>query len=107
MDKVFIKQLRVDTIIGVYDFEKQKKQPLFFDVEMHTDIRPAALHDELSKAIDYAAVSAVITQFCQDTQFELLETLLARLGRGWRNAGTDVSFGLSTGWQRFSGFFTP
>ena len=48
MDKVFISQLHVDTIIGVYDFEKETKQSLFFDIEMLTDIRAAANSDDIN-----------------------------------------------------------
>ena len=48
MDKVFISQLHVDTIIGVYDFEKESKQSLYFDIEMLSDIKPAAANDDIN-----------------------------------------------------------
>lgn len=79
MDKVFIEELRVDTVIGVYDFEKLKTQPLFFDVEMVTDIRAAAASDSVELAVDYAKVSDLISDFCEKHQFDLLEALVSRL----------------------------
>ncbi len=79
MDKVFIRQLRVDTIIGVYDFEKQAKQPLFFDLEMTTDFAKAAQSDDVSYVVDYAKVSDRIIRYCNEHTVELLETLAEQI----------------------------
>lgn len=79
MDKVYISQLKVDTIIGVYDFEKESKQSIFFDVEMGCDIAKASSSDSLAYAIDYAEVSRRITEHCQAKPVELLETLVEQL----------------------------
>jgi len=79
MDKVYISQLHVETIIGVYDFEKESKQSLYFDVEMLTDIREAAKTDDIQLAVDYAKVSERIEQVCQQVTVELLETLIEML----------------------------
>ncbi|WMN59119.1 dihydroneopterin aldolase [Pseudoalteromonas xiamenensis] len=79
MDKVYISQLHVETIIGVYDFEKESKQSLYFDVEMLTDIREAAKTDDIQLAVDYAKVSERIEQVCQQDTVELLETLVETL----------------------------
>jgi dihydroneopterin aldolase len=78
-DKVFIRQLQVNTIIGVFDFEKQAKQPLFFDVDMLTDFAKAAQSDNVDDVVDYAKVSARIIAHCEATQVELLETLAEQL----------------------------
>ena len=78
-DKVFISQLQVNTIIGVFDSEKQAKQPLFFDVEMLTDFAKAAQSDNVDDVVDYAKVSARIIAHCGSTQVELLETLAEQL----------------------------
>ncbi|WP_105199455.1 MULTISPECIES: dihydroneopterin aldolase [unclassified Pseudoalteromonas] len=79
MDKVYISQLRVDTIIGVYDFEKESKQSLYFDIEMDCDLRQAAQSDDLSYTIDYALVSQRVTEHCLAKPVELLETLVEQL----------------------------
>lgn len=78
-DKVFISQLQVNTIIGVFDFEKQAKQALFFDVEMLTNFAQAAKSDNVNDVVDYAKVSARIIAHCEATQVELLETLAEQL----------------------------
>ncbi|MCQ8878202.1 dihydroneopterin aldolase [Pseudoalteromonas shioyasakiensis] len=79
MDKVFISQLHVDTIIGVYDFEKESKQSLYFDIEMLCDIKPAAETDDINLALDYAKVSERIIEHSTAQPVELLETLVEQL----------------------------
>ena len=75
MDIVYIRDLRIDTIIGVYDWERQIKQTLSFDLEMATDIRQAAATDDLQYAINYKAVSDRLIEFVEGFNPQLLETL--------------------------------
>ncbi|CCQ09481.1 Dihydroneopterin aldolase [Pseudoalteromonas luteoviolacea B = ATCC 29581] len=79
MDKVYISQLHVETIIGVYDFEKESKQSLYFDIEMLTDFTQAALSDNVKYAVDYAKVSERVDAHCQANQVDLLESLVEQL----------------------------
>ena len=75
MDIVFIEKLEVFTTIGVYDWEKEIIQRLVFDLKMAHDNRPSALTDDITKALDYAAVSKLVTDFAQGNIFELVETM--------------------------------
>ena len=84
MDKVFIRDLKVDAVIGVYDWEKQVRQPLVFDLEMAWDIRMAAATDDLMHALNYQAVTEFIEQFVREQHFQLLESLLERLAAALR-----------------------
>lgn len=79
MDKVFIKGLKVDAVIGVFAWEKQVHQPLIFDLDMAWDITRAANTDNLDYALNYQAVTEHIEAFIAKHQFQLLETLLERL----------------------------
>ncbi|BBN80791.1 7,8-dihydroneopterin aldolase [Pseudoalteromonas sp. A25] len=79
MDKVYISQLHVETIIGVYDFEKESKQSLYFDIDMLTDISAAAQTDDINLAVDYAKVSERVIAHTTAKPVELLETLLEQL----------------------------
>lgn len=79
MDKVFIRGLAVDAVIGVFDWEKQVRQPLVFDFEMAWDIRQAARTDDLAFALNYQAVTEAVEQFVREQHFQLLESLLERL----------------------------
>ena len=75
MDIVFIEKLEVFTTIGVYDWEKEIIQRLVFDLKMAHDNRPSALTDAITKALDYSAVSKLVTDFAQGNIFELVETM--------------------------------
>ena len=75
MDIVFIEKLEVFTTIGVYDWEKEIIQRLVFDLKMAHDNRPSALTDDITKALDYSAVSKLVTDFAQGNIFELVETM--------------------------------
>ena len=46
MDIVFIEDLQIDTVIGIYDWERKIRQTVSLDIEMATDIRKAAETDE-------------------------------------------------------------
>lgn len=81
MDRVFIERLEIDTIIGVYDWERTATQQLLLDIEMAWDNRPAALADQLNLALDYAAVSERVEQFAMQHSFELVETFAERLAK--------------------------
>ncbi|MDO6683136.1 MULTISPECIES: dihydroneopterin aldolase [unclassified Oceanobacter] len=82
MDRVFIEGLRVDAVIGVFEWEKQVRQPLVFDLEMAWDIRQAAVTDDLAFALNYQAVTEYIEGFVREQHFQLLESLLERLSDG-------------------------
>lgn len=75
MDIVFIRDLRVDTIVGVYDWERQIKQTLVFDIDMATDIHRAAETDDLQFAVNYNAVSLRIAAYVEANHTALIETL--------------------------------
>lgn len=75
MDIVFIRDLRVDTIVGVYDWERQIKQTLVFDIDMATDIHRAAATDNLQFAVNYHAVSLRVASYVESNHTALIETL--------------------------------
>ncbi len=79
MDRVFIEGLEVDTVIGAYDWERDIRQCLRLDLSLGWDNRPAAAGDDLTKALDYAAVSARVQAFAAQAQFLLVETFAERL----------------------------
>ena len=78
-DKVIIVGLRAEAVIGVYDWERDIRQPLEFDIEMAADVAAAAEQDDLGKAIDYAAVSRRVIEEAEGSSFELIESLAEHL----------------------------
>lgn len=79
MDTVFIEQLEVEALIGIYDWERRIRQPLWFDIEMDFDNRVPAASDDIAHTLDYKAVSKRVAAFVQSTGFGLVETLAERV----------------------------
>jgi dihydroneopterin aldolase len=79
MDTVFITDLRIETLIGIYDWERKVKQTISLDLEMGADIRAAAATDAIEDALDYKAVSKRLIAFVGDSEFQLVETLAERI----------------------------
>jgi dihydroneopterin aldolase len=75
MDIIFIRELRVDTVIGVYDWERKVRQTVVLDLEMATDITAAAGDDALEQTLDYAAISQRLLDYIGSSEFELVETM--------------------------------
>ncbi len=74
-DQIIIRQLEINAIIGIHEWEKQKTQTLFFDLDLSFDCRPAAISDDIKDALDYFEVCARVTEFVQNSRYELIETL--------------------------------
>jgi len=81
MDIVYLRDLRIDTVIGVFEWERHIKQTLSFDLEMATDIRRAAASDDLQFALNYKAVSDRISEFVANRHPQLIETLIEEVAQ--------------------------
>ena len=79
MDKVYIKGLKTDAVIGVYDWEQDIRQTLVLDLELASDNRAAAATDGIAEAVDYDAISKRILAYVQASEFQLIETLAEKV----------------------------
>lgn len=79
MDIIFLGGLEIDTIIGIYDWERETKQTIVLDIEMAFDIQKAAETDDIQYALDYKTVSKRIISFVEDSQFLLVERLISEI----------------------------
>lgn len=75
MDIVYIRDLRIETIIGIYDWERQVKQEVSIDLEMAGDIRQAAATDDIQYALNYKSVAKRIIGLVEASEFKLVETM--------------------------------
>lgn len=75
MDIVFIRELRIDTIIGIFEWERKVRQTISIDLEMAADIRKAAATDDIQYALDYKAVSVRLINLIEESEFKLVETM--------------------------------
>lgn len=78
MDVVFIKDLDIETVIGIYDWERKIRQTVRLNLEMSSDIRKAAATDRIDDALDYKAVAKRLIGFVESSSFQLVETLAER-----------------------------
>jgi dihydroneopterin aldolase len=79
MDTIFLNGLKLDAVIGLWDWEKRIKQTIEIDLEMAVDIRRAAETDNVEDTLNYKAVANGIKELVESTQFELVETLIERI----------------------------
>ena len=81
MDKIFLRALDIETVIGIWDWERRIKQRVSVDLEMGTDVRQAAATDSIDAALDYKAVAKRLIAFTEATEFKLVETLAEALAK--------------------------
>lgn len=78
MDIVFLRDLRIETIIGIYEWERRTTQVVVLDLEMGADIARAAATDRIEDTLNYKAVAKRLIQFVGESRFQLVETLAER-----------------------------
>jgi 7,8-dihydroneopterin aldolase/epimerase/oxygenase len=78
-DRIFLRGLEIDCIIGFIEWERRIKQTVVIDLEMPVDCRRAALTDEVADTVDYKKVSKRIIAFVEASEFKLVETLAHRV----------------------------
>lgn len=75
MDIVYIRELEIETVIGIFDWERKIKQTVSLDLEMAADNRRAAASDKIEDAVDYKSVAKRIIDFVEKSEFQLVETM--------------------------------
>lgn len=75
MDIVYIRDLKIECVIGIYDWEREIKQTVSLDVEMAHDIRLAAETDNIEDTLNYKAVAKRLIAFIGESEFLLVETM--------------------------------
>lgn len=79
MDKIFLSELKVDTIIGIWEWERRIRQTVIIDLEMSADIARAAVTDEVADTLNYKSVAKRIQNFVAESSFQLVETLAEKI----------------------------
>lgn len=78
-DQVFLQGLKVETVIGAYDWERTIRQNLWLDLTLEYDCAPAGKSDDLNLALDYDALSRHIRSWADEQSFQLIETFAEQL----------------------------
>jgi len=78
-DRIFLRGLTAECIIGFIDWERRVRQTVVIDLELPVDCRRAAITDEVADTVDYKKVAKRILAFIEASEFKLVETLAQRL----------------------------
>ncbi|WP_010322910.1 dihydroneopterin aldolase [Marinobacterium stanieri] len=81
MDIVYIRELEVETVIGIYDWEREVRQTVSLDLEMGTDIRAAASTEDIEQTLNYKSVSKRLISFISESEFLLVETMAEEISQ--------------------------
>ena len=79
MDIIYLNDLRIDTVIGIHDWERRTKQTVIFDIEMAADPGRAARSGDIADTVSYDAVAQRLVSYVGAAEFELIETLAERV----------------------------
>ncbi len=79
MDIIYLRDLRIETVIGIFDWERRIKQVVSLDLEMAADISKAAASDAIEDTLDYKSVAKRLIEFVGASEFQLVETLAERV----------------------------
>lgn len=79
MDIVYLHDLRIAAVIGIFEWERRVTQVVSIDLDMGFDIAPAAATDSIEDTLNYKAVAKRITAYVAGSEFHLVETLAERV----------------------------
>ena len=81
MDKVFIKDLEVEAVIGVYDWEREVRQLISINLEMNFNTKKAGRSDRIDDALNYKNISKCIIELTESSKSKLIESLAQKIAK--------------------------
>jgi dihydroneopterin aldolase len=79
MDIIYLHDLKVDCVIGIWEWERRTTQTLTIHLDMAVDIQRAAASDSIHDTLDYKAVAKAVITFVSASQYHLVETLTEKI----------------------------
>ncbi len=79
MDKIFLSEIKIETTVGIWEWEKRIKQTVVIDIEMSADIKKAASTDDINDTLNYKAVAKSVRKLVEESQFQLVETMAEKI----------------------------
>jgi dihydroneopterin aldolase len=81
VDRIYLQDLRIEAVIGIWEWERRVRQIISLDLEMATDAKRAAATDEIGDALDYKAIAKRLVAVVEQSEFKLVETLAETLAK--------------------------
>lgn len=78
-DRIYLRNINVDILVGILPHEKVNKQPVIINVELITDCSAAAKSDDIADAVDYSVIHDEIVEHSCSNQYGLIETLAEKI----------------------------
>lgn len=79
LDIIYLRDLKIDCVIGIWEWERRIKQKIIIDLDMAADVRRAAASDDIQDTLNYKAVAKRLVSFVGDSGFQLVETLAEKV----------------------------
>jgi len=79
MDTIFLSEVKVQTKLGVPEWERMTPQTIILDIEIGYDLSNACQSDDVNDTIDYGAVVKRVRETLQENSFQLVEKLAEHL----------------------------
>jgi FolB domain-containing protein len=80
-DCIFVRDLLVRAIIGINDWEREKKQDVLINLELDRNLRPAAASDDVGDALNYRTLTKAVIAHVETSSYQLVETLAEAIAR--------------------------
>ena len=79
MDRIFLSEMKIETTVGIWEWEKRIKQQVIIDIEMSADIKKAASSDQIEDTLNYKAVAKSVRKLVEESSFQLVETMAEKI----------------------------
>jgi dihydroneopterin aldolase len=81
VDKIFLRELKVETIIGFWEWERRIKQIVIIDLEIASDARTAANSEKVAGTLNYEVLAKRLVEYVGGSQHQMVEALATAIGR--------------------------
>jgi dihydroneopterin aldolase len=78
-DRIFLRGLTAECIIGFIEWERRVKQTVVIDLELPVDCSRASVNDDVADTVDYKKVAKRVLSYIEGSELKLVETLAHRL----------------------------
>jgi FolB domain-containing protein len=79
LDKIHIRDLLIRCIVGIFDWEREKKQDVLINITLYADLKTACQTDRIEDTVDYKAIKQKVVNMVESSSYMLVERLAERV----------------------------
>jgi FolB domain-containing protein len=79
LDRIHIRDLLIRCIVGIYDWEREKKQDVLINITLYADLKTACQTDRIEDTVDYKAIKQKVVDMVESSSYMLVEHLAERV----------------------------